>query len=145
MYSKIENFVIDAIINRMEDFKGVNVYGCDLAFTLFNSENNTGAYFCNNYKAKKWIVENFDELGDIMEDIDNNYGAEFVKSLLSDIFNDPDKIVVVVVLEVAGNLLGQCQTVQNFWDDETELNTEIINSIKNELLKLSDTDRAVNN
>lgn len=145
MYSKIENFVIDAIITRLEDFKGVNVYGCDLAFTLFDSENNTGAYFCNNYKAKKWIVEHFDEIGDILENMVDNFGNEFIKNLLGDIFNDPDKIVVVVVLEVAGNLLGQCQTVQNFWDDETELNTEIINSIKNELLKLSDTDRAVNN
>ena len=140
-YNKIKEFVIDKIIDKLEQYKNISEYGCDLAYKLFEGECVDGSYFYSNYKAEEWIKENYNDLGEIMEELKFQFGEKFLSSLLVDVFDNPDKVVVFVISEVASYLLGQCETVEKYWNEEIELTKENIKNIQIELLEQSEEDR----
>jgi hypothetical protein len=49
------------------------------------------------------------------------------------VFDNPEGFQVCIMLYAAGQLLGQCDTVMAFWNEEQELTEEIIAKIKEEL------------
>ena len=119
------------IIERLNDYKGVNTYLCDLSVLLFESENVNGSVFCNTYKTKEFIKENFDLFGQLVEYVKDDMGITLNP------FNEPEKAHVWLLLEVSQSLLSQCKTVDEFWNDEKEINDELINSITEELNSLN--------
>ena len=119
------------IIERLNDYKGVNTYLCDLSGLLFKSENVNGSVFCNTYKTKEFIKENFDLFGQLVEYVKDNIGMTLNP------FNEPEKTHVWLLLEASQSLLSQCKTVDKFWNDEKEINDELINSITEELNSLN--------
>lgn len=131
--NKIKEFVKGLIIDKLDLYKDQKHYACDLAYTLFEEENVNGTYHFSTYKAKKWIEEHFDDLGEIVEEISSNFDEEFIKKFIVDIFDNPERFVVVIILEVANYLLSQCKTINEKWDDEIILNDEIIKKIEKEL------------
>ena len=119
------------IIERLNDYKGVNTYLCDLSVLLFESENVNGSVFCNTYKTKEFIKENFDLFGQLVEYVKDDMGITLNP------FNEPEKAHVWLLLEVSQSLLSQCKTVDEFWNDEKEITDELINSITEELNSLN--------
>ena len=136
--SPIKEFVKGEIIERLEDLKGYEEshYICDLSYTLFESENVNGAYFCNNYTAKEWVNKNFEYIGEIAEEIKFQFDAEYSNKILLDIFDNPDRFIVVIVLEVASYLISRCATADKYWNDEITLTDEILNSLTHEINEL---------
>ena len=59
---------------------------CDLSYTLFESENVNGAYFCSNYTAKEWVNKNFEYIGEIAEEIKFQFDSDYANKILLDIF-----------------------------------------------------------
>ena len=119
------------IIERLNDYKGTETYLCDLSGLLFESENVNGSVFCNTYKTKEFIKENFDLFGQLVEYAKDNMGITLNP------FNEPEKAHVWLLLEASQSLLSQCKTVYNFWNDEKEIDDELINSITEELNSLN--------
>ncbi len=134
----IKNFVKGEIIERLEDLKGYEEshYICDLGYTLFESENVNGAYFCSNYTAKKWVNKNFEHIREIAEEIKFQFGADYANKVLLDVFNDSDRFIVVIVLEVASYLISRCETADKYWNDEITLTDEILNNLIEEIKAL---------
>lgn len=134
----IKNFVKGEIIERLEDMKGYEEshYLCDLGYTLFESENVNGAYFCSNYTAKKWVNKNFEHLREIAEEIKFQFGADYANKVLLDVFNDSDRFIVVIVLEVASYLISRCETADKYWNDEITLTDDILNNLIEEIKAL---------
>lgn len=134
----IKNFVKGEIIERLEDLKGYEEshYLCDLGYTLFESENVNGAYFCSNYTAKKWVNKNFEHVREIAEEIKFQFGADYANKVLLDVFNDSDRFIVVIVLEVASYLISRCNTADKYWNDEITLTDEILNNLIEEIKEL---------
>ena len=130
--NKIENFVKQEIEEKLDQYESLCIYGCDLAFELFESENCDGSFTCNKYKSIEWIKENFEELEDIIKDIEFNLGKENIP----DCFDEPEKFQVVIILEVAYSLLSQCKLINDNWNDEIELTEENIKIIKSQLNEL---------
>ena len=131
---KTNNFTTDlknTIIERLNDYKGSNVYGSDLACTLFEGENANGSVLCNTYLTKEFIKNNFDLFADFSEYYKDNFGESL------DIFAEPEKAHVWLLLEASQSLLSQCKTVDKFWNDEKEIDDELINSIAEELNSLN--------
>ena len=125
----LKQFMVDAITDKLEEMEGQEVYGCDLGYQLFEEANINGSYTCNAYEAKQWIKEHFDELGEVVEDIKFNLGAESIPN----IFDNPEAFQVVCMLELSSTLIGQCQTVDENWNNTIELTAETIKQIIKEL------------
>ena len=125
------------IIDRLNDYEGSNVYGCDLAYTLFEDENANGSVLCNTYQTKEFIKNHFDLFADLAEYYKDNFG----KSL--NIFAEPEKTHVILLLESSAVVLSQLKTVNEFWNDSKELTQELINSIIEELNELKLTDEEI--
>ena len=132
-YTDLKN----TIIERLNDYKGSDVYGCDLAYTLFERENKDGSVLCNKYLTKEFIKNHFDLFADLSEYYKDNFG----KSL--DIFAEPEKSHVILLLESAQMVLSNLNTVKEFWNDSKELTEELINAIVEELNSLELTDEEI--
>ena len=132
-YTDLRNTIID----RLNDYKGSDVYGCDLAFTLFEGENANGSVLCNTYLTKEFIKNHFDLFADFSEYYKDNFGESL------DIFAEPEKAHVILLLEAAQVVLSNLNTVDEFWNDSKELTQELINSIVEELNKLELTDEEI--
>ena len=125
--NKIKNEVIEKLIAKLDDYKSNAVYASDLAYTLFEEYNVDCSITYSTYEAKQWIISNFDDLSEIVDEIQNE-GLE-----IPDIFNEPEKFMVIIYLEVANYLLGQCQIIDDNWNNKLILNNNIIKIIKKEL------------
>lgn len=126
--------IINRIIDKLYDYEDTEVYGADLAYTLFESENIDGTFTYNTYEAKEWIKQNFDEIGEVWEELKFQFGSEYLMDFNP--FDNPEKFMVLVILESASYILGQCKTVQNNWDNEMTLTKENIKKIEKELKEL---------
>ena len=127
----------NSIIERLNDHKGSDVYGCDLAYTLFEGENANGSVLCNTYETKEFIKNNFDLFADFSEYYKDNFGESL------DIFAEPEKVHVILLLKAAQMVLSNLDTINEFWNDSKELTEELINAIVEELNKLELTDEEI--
>ena len=132
-YTDLKN----TIIERLNDYKGTETYLCDLSGLLFESENVNGSVFCSTYKTKEFIKNNFDLFADFSEYYKNNFGESL------DIFAEPEKAHVILLLESAQMVLSNLNTVNEFWNDSKELTEELINAIIEELNSLELTDEEI--
>ena len=125
------------IIDRLNDYKNADVYGSDLAYTLFEAENANGSVLCNTYLTKEFIKNNFDLFADFSEYYKDTFGESL------DIFAEPEKAHVVLLLEASQMVLYNLGTINEFWNDSKELTEELINAIIEELNKLELTDEEI--
>ena len=124
----------ETIIDRLNDYKNTTVYGCDLAYTLFESENATGSVLCNTYLTKEFIKENFDLFGDLVEYIDDNLDMKLNP------FLEPEKAHVILMLESSQSLLSQLDFINDYWDEKIKLTDKVIKEITDQLRELSTDD-----
>ena len=134
-YTDLRNTIID----RLNDYKNTDVYGSELAYTLFEGENANGSVLCNTYETKEFIKNHFDLFAEFSEYYKDNFGESL------DIFAEPEKAHVILLLEAAQMVLSNLNTVDEFWNDSKELTQELINSIVEELNKLELTDEEIFN
>ena len=127
--NEIKDFVKDIIIDRLHDYKGVEVYGCDMGYELLETYNVDGVYFYSNDKAIDFISKHFRDFGEIVEEIKFHLGSENIPN----VFDYPDRFCVVCFLEVGGYILGQCKYVEDNWNNSFEITEEVIKIIENEL------------
>lgn len=120
------------IISRLNDYKGGNYYGCYLAYTLFEGENANGSVFCNTYKTKEYIKDNFDLFGDFLEHWIANTGGTELNPFL-----EPEKCHVIFLLEAAQSILSQCDFIDRNWNSKFELTETAIECISEEVNKFS--------
>ena len=123
------------IIDRLNDYKNTTVYGCDLAYTLFESENVDGTVLFSTYLTKEFIKENFDLFGDLVEYVDN-----FDMKLNP--FTEPEKVHVILMIEASQNLLSKLDFINDYWDEKIELNSEVIEVLTQQIndLDINDED-----
>ena len=127
----------NTLIERLNDYKGSNVYGSDLAYTLFEGENADGSVLYSTYQTKEFIKNNFDLFVDFSEHYKNTFGESL------NILAEPEKAHVILLLEAAQMVLSNLDTIDEFWNDSKELTEELINSIVEDLNKLELTDEEI--
>ena len=124
----------ETIIDRLNDYKNTTVYGCDLAYTLFESEKTTSSVLCNTYLTKEFIKENFDLFGDLVEYVNDNLDMRLNP------FTEPEKAHVILMLEASRILLSQLDFIDYNWVDKIKLTDEVIKEITDQLRELSTND-----
>ena len=129
--SSIKDFVVDEILDKLDEYEGVSSYGADLAYTLFEGENADGSMTYSRQASIDWIKEHFGDIGEVWDELVANFGSDYMSKFNP--FDNPEQFQVVIVLEVASYLLGQCKTVEDNWDNEMTLDEKNIENIKKEI------------
>ena len=124
----------ETIIDRLNDYKNTTVYGCDLAYTLFESENAAGSVLCNTYLTKEFIKENFDLFCDLVEYVNDNLDMKLNP------FTEPENAHVILMLKASRILLSQLDFIDDNWVDKFKLTDEVIKEITDQLRELSTND-----
>ena len=119
----LDKWVLGEIKNKLEDYKDQKLNACNLALLLFESENVTGSYDCNQWVAKGWIKEYFNELGDEVE-----LYKEEVGEMLNP-FNNPEAFQVLITINVADRLCSSNNYITEHWDETITLDDETIKAI----------------
>lgn len=128
--------IIGRIIDKLYDYEGTEVYACDLGYTLFEGENIDGSFTYNTYEAKEWIKENWDDIGEVWEELQFQFGGDFLKDFNA--FDNPEKFMVLIILESAGYLIGKCKLIEDNWNNKITLNKKNIETLKKQLKELDD-------
>ena len=124
----------ETIIDRLNDYKNTTVYGCDLAYTLFENENANGPVLCNTYLTKEFIKENFDLFEDLVQYIKDNIDIELNP------FTEPEKAHVILMIESSKSLLSQLDLINDYWNEEFKLTDEVFKEITDQLRELNIND-----
>ena len=125
--NELEKWVLQEMVEHLEDLEGQVVHGCDLAFTLFEGENNAGSYTCNIYEARQWIKEYWDYLGEVVKDYEFNYGEVPISP-----FVNAEVFQLQIILHMASMLVGESDYIEEYWNEEIELTEETIEQIISE-------------
>ena len=131
----IKNDVIDLLINEMEDYEDEQVYCSEFAYSLLERYNVDGSITYSTYKAIEWIQAHFEELGEVVEEIQANFGDDYH---LPNVFDRPEAFMVVIFLEVGSYLASQCQFINDNWNEEVTLTRDVIDTIKSQLEALKE-------
>ena len=81
-------------------------------------------------------IKNFEHIREIAEEIKFQFDSDYANKILLDVFNDSDRFIVVIVLEVASYLISRCDTADKYWNDETTLTDDILNNLIEEIKEL---------
>ena len=125
-----QNFISDLksqIIDKLNGYAGGNYYACDLAQILFEGENVNGSVFCNTYKTKEFIKENFALFGELVEHWENVCGETLNP------FLEPEKAHVILLLEAAQSVLSCCELIDLNWNNQIELTEDFINELTSQI------------
>ena len=132
----IKNEVIDALIEKLDNSMDFSCYACDLAYKLFEGDNIDGVcwYVGASYKENDDFIKKYwDDLPEIIDELKFNFDGDYFKDILYSVFDNSCKFVLVIFLEVASYLIGQCDFIQENWDNEITLNDENVKIIVEQL------------
>lgn len=127
--NELKKEIREEMINKLKEMEGLQVYGSDLGYKIFEDANIDGSFTYSTYDSLQWIKKYFDDITEIVEDLRFSIEDEYIPN----VFEKPEAFQVVVMLEVSSELIGQCPFIDKNWDDEIELNKKNINIIIEEL------------
>ena len=125
-YENWKDLVKNLMIDRLENYKDQKTYTCDLVYTLFESENIDGSFTYNCYWSKKLIQKYWDDFNEIYANYIDNVGIENSINIL----DEPEKFVVIMLLEQGNDLLN-CSNdfINDNWNEQITLNNKNIKKI----------------
>ena len=132
----IREFIKTETIKKLEDLKGNNIMSSlnDLSYYLFSIEDMAGGYFGDNKTARKFIIDNFLEINEILKQIKSEFGINYKREILFDIFSNTDYLMVAIMIETANYLIAHCDIAHNHLSDEELIFTDkIINRMIEEI------------
>lgn len=121
MKEQVKKELKEYVIDRLEELKNSEIYGCDLHNELFN----TDYYIIGTYKAKQWLGSDvFEAIDTIKEYEQSNFGE-----VTTDLSN-PEKVVNMYVYIIGEEVLQDSDTLSNDCWDRHLTNDDIDNIIK---------------
>lgn len=117
------------LIERLNDYESGTYYACELAQTLFESENVNGSVY-STYQTKKFIKENFDLFRGLVE-----YCKDRMDITLNP-FQEPEKAHVILLLVAGQSILSKLPTIEKNRNEKIELTPKMIKRLTKELKAL---------
>ena len=125
--NNLQKWIIEEMIEHLQEMEGQVVYGCDLAFKLFENENVNGSYTCSSYEASKWIKDNWFDLCEVVEEYEYEFG-EYPDNC----WINPERFQVQIILYMASSLVAKSDYINKHWNEEIEFTKEVIYIIAKE-------------
>jgi hypothetical protein len=120
-----KDYCKDYILDHIEDYEGQSVYGCDFGYTITEEANVNGSLTFSTYDAKEYLRAWFDECGEYWEYEELNFGEH-----LHNPFGEPEAYMVGMVIVGVSAILANAPHIEENWNDEFELTSEVIEDIK---------------
>jgi len=120
-------YINDFINDRLSDYEGVDLYACDLAYTLTEGINMDGTATYSTYLAKEYIKLWFDEASEYYEYEISNFGKN-----LHNPFESPEAFMVCMIIYGVESKLQESDYLNENWNDKITLTSKVIDIIKNE-------------
>lgn len=136
----MKNYVIDLLIDKLYNYEDYTTYSTDLVFLLLDVEIADGCIEPSINEAKKWLYDNKEDIYSVLETVMFNYGVGGVGNLAMDIFGNPCKGMLSIVLEVAREILGNLDYIKDNWDIKITLDKKTIEIIRKQLEKQRECD-----
>ena len=121
------NNIKSDMIDRLSDMEDREIYLCDIGFELTYSENTTGSWYCNAFKARQEIGEHWHEFGLIAEYMHDNW-EDSTNPLL-----DPELFHVRAMICLYECLFNHAVRNRDDWNDEITIDSDFIESVKSEM------------
>lgn len=125
-------FCKQQILDEIDNYEGESKYGCDLGYELTQGMNCDGTFTYSTAQAIEYIKEWWDDCAEFSDYEQFHFGQR------SNPFDNPEAFTVRMVVEGVAGLMGKLPIIGENWDDELELTPEVIQTIKDQLEKLSD-------
>jgi len=112
------------IIDKLNDLKGSNIYGCDLHNEIFN----TDYFIIGYYQCEQWLMANggvFNAIQEIKEYEEGNFG-----NVMTDL-SSSEKVCNMYVYILGEQILNNSEILREYWNDY--LTDENIDQLINEL------------
>ena len=122
---RLEKFVKKEIESRLNESEYDEIYLGDLSFKLFESEYSCKSYYCSSYRAINWIKEYFEELSEVVEEYEEEFGSSVPNP-----FTEPEKFQLTIITYLADKIL--LKAIYNAGldiDERVELTSKVINDI----------------
>ena len=129
----MNDYIIDLLVSKLEDYEDMSIYGCDMSYTLLEQYNIDGSITYNTCEAIEWLKNNIRDIYDFLPTLKFMYDDEFYTKLCIDILENPEKAMTIICLEKANDILSSLKFINDNWNNKIVLNKENINIIKKEL------------
>lgn len=116
---EIREQIRSEIKDMISDYE--NVYGCDLAYEMYNND----YYIIGTYKAKQELKKYFDDMCECIEQYKEECGVTYEN------ITDAEKLLTLLMLFVAQDVLSESETLNEHWNDQ--LNEEMLIKIAKEI------------
>ena len=108
MINSVKEYVKDMVLDKLDNYISSHTKlendELSIAYTLWEQENTNGTITFSKQEAKKWIVEHFDDLDEIMESYHCGTG-EYLNP-----FGNPEIFMVQICFEVTRDLISEVYT-----------------------------------
>ena len=132
----MENFsvyCVNHIIDTIHDYVGTSHYGADFCYTITEGMNVDGSCTYSTAEAKEYLKEWWDDAAEYWNYERDNFGEHRWNP-----FENPEAYMVCMVIEGCCYLLGQCETLQNVWNERFELTEEMADTIIKEVEEIGE-------
>ena len=130
---KLENYkdyCVNYIINNIEEHIESEFYGSyELAHAITESDNISGSFTYSTYKAKEYIKHWFDDIGEFLEQYEQDYGIK----IDANPFSESERFHAIMVIVLVENIIGSLECIPN---DRFTLTKELADTIIQEIKDL---------
>lgn len=126
----LEKDVCDYIVDKLKEFVNCTEYCADLATLLLEDENQQGFVTPYEKESRKWAISHF---WDIETKLKETWEPEISGYIQKKFWDDPNGFMVCIYIETARDLLSQCKTIDENWNEKIELDEDTIQQIIKEL------------
>jgi len=132
-FETLLEYSVNYIVDRLQDFKG-NTYNDSYELTndITQHDNMSGSFTYSTYDAQQYIKEWFNELGDILE----QYEFQFGEPLTVNPFTDSEKFHANIVILKIEMLLSDLECLKD--KEQITLDDQTIKAITDELNKVKE-------
>jgi len=126
--NEFNEWLLDKISDALDDYIGIKIRGCDLAFKLFENEILYGSTINDADELREFINEYFEDAGKIIEWIKENRSKE-----LPNLFDDLEEFYTNMLLIGAHTIIDDSAFICEQWTNKFELTKASIAIIKNDI------------
>lgn len=127
-YEDFFDYCMTHLLQRLEAYEDTSEYACDLGYKLCERENCDGTLTYSTYEAKQYLKEWWDECADYIEYENFEFGENRHNP-----FENPEAFMVCMVIAGVNSILNQCESINEAWNDEVELNEAFLEKLRGEL------------
>lgn len=121
------------LLQKLDEYEDTVHYACDLGYDLCEGENVAGTLTYSTYEAKKYLKEWWDECGDYYEYAKDNFGE-----LPTNPFENPEAYMVCMVIQGVCDILSQCESIDNSWNDKVALDENFLEKLREEIKQVNE-------